>query len=968
MAQTLKNYQGVFFTLFKPTNMIRISFNMHRLTLFVSFILFTSFVMAQSVIKGTVRNASQQPLSGASVQLQGSSKGAITDNNGNYNLPVTAGKHTVIISYVGFAPQRFIVNVSGTEVTQDAILIEAGDLTMVTVIGSRNVSRTRTESPVPVDVIPLAQVINDIGQVDLNQILTFIAPSFQSSKQTVADGTDHLDPAQLRGLGTDQVLVLVNGKRRHQSALVNVNGTVNRGQVSTDLSAIPATAVERIEILRDGAAAQYGSDAIAGVINIVLKKTTGILEANVSYGEYNSKYPKNYALNRLTGKSDDPNTRVHDGETVQASLGYGIKLGKGFLNLTGEYIHRNPTNRTGTYTNQIFPNVNGANRDDSIMGARGINRNTFDITAGNSGMKSGAAFYNFGYPVGKNSELYIFGGYSKKKGNSAGFYRYPIGIPSITNAGVYAQNVFAIYPNGFLPQIATDIEDFSTSVGFRSKFSGFNLDISNTYGINKFDFGVENSINYSQFAITGNKQTSFDAGGLKFYQNTANADISKKIDLLQGLNLAAGLEYRIDAFGIRSGEEASYKNYDIPSSKVAPGAQVFPGFLNAIGNDKTRNAKAVYVDIEQDITKSFLVTGALRFEKYSDFGSTLNYKFSTRYKFSDMFNVRASISSGFRAPSMQQRFYAKTNTLFVSTNAGLVPVQAGTFTNESAIAGLLGIPKLKQETSHNYSVGLTAKPFTGLEISVDGYLINIKDRIILTNNFRGDSGTPIKAILDANGANTANFFTNAIDTRAKGIEAVLAYTKKFLQKHSVRASLAMTFIDNSVKKNANGKPIIHGSDILTNGGQLGNYFNREDQSRVEVANPKNKITFMLNYKNSKLSAMIRSVRFGEVTYWDPLNIAAPSMVVNAFTGMSEVTDQTFSAKTVTDISLSYDLLKSVTATIGANNLFNVYPDIQSHSSNQSAGRFLYSRRVQQMGFNGAYYFARLKFNIDTRRK
>lgn len=648
-------------------------------------------------------------------------------------------------------------------------------------------------------------------------------------------------------------------------------------------------------------------------------------------------------------------------------MGYGVKIGKGYLNLTGEYIHRNPTNRTGTYTNPIFPNVNGANRDDSIISARGLTRNTFDIIAGNSAMKSGAAFYNFAYPTGENSEVYVFGGYSKKKGTSAGLYRYPTAIVAGSNAGKYAPNVFALYPNGFLPQIKSNIEDFSTSAGFRSRFNGWSLELSNTFGFNKFDFGVANSINYSQFALAGNNQTTFDAGGLVFYQNTVNADVSRKINFLQGLNAAAGLEFRIDGFGTRSGEEASYKNYDVPAG-VAPGAQVFPGFVNTIGDDKTRRARAAYIDLEQDITRNWLLTGALRFENYSDFGSTLNYKLSTRYKFTEWFNVRASLSSGFRAPSLQQRYYAKTNTLFVSTNAGLVPVQAGTFTNESQIAALLGIPKLKQETSQSYSVGLTAKPFSALEVTVDAYQIDIKDRIILTNNFTGAPNTPIRAILDANGASTANFFTNAIDTRARGLETVLAYTKRFLQKHSLRATLAMTFIDNSIKKDASGKPVIKASDILVNGGQLVNYFNREDQSRVEVANPKNKVSFAINYKYSKFSTMVRLVRFGEVTYWDPSNPAAPTMLVNAFTGVNEVTDQTFSAKTVTDLSLSYDILKSVTATIGANNLFNVYPDIQTHSNNQSAGRFLYSRRVQQMGFNGAYYFARLKFNIDTRKK
>ncbi|WP_018614455.1 TonB-dependent receptor [Segetibacter koreensis] len=920
---------------------------------------------AQSVIKGTVKNANLEPLSGASVIIQGSKKGTTTDNNGTYTLSVTPGRHTLIVSYVGLATQHFDVTVTAAETTQDAVLMDAVDLSMVTVIGSRNVSRTRTETAVPVDVIPVSQVINEIGQVDLNQILTFIAPSFQSSRQTVSDGTDHVDPAQLRGLGTDQVLVLVNGKRRHQSALVNVNGTINRGQVSTDLSAIPATAIERIEILRDGAAAQYGSDAIAGVINIVLKKKTGLLEAGVSYGENITSYPKNYALYKTTANSSDPNVKVNDGGTFQGSLGYGFNIGKGYLNLTGEYISRQATNRTGTYTGQIYPAVNGVVRDDSIMQAKGTNRNTFDMVVGNSAMKSGAGAYNFGYPISDNTEIYAFGTFSKKNGEAAGVYRYPTSI--VSNAKVYAPNVFAVYPNGFLPQIHSNIIDFSTAVGLRTKFNGWNFDLSNTFGINTFDFGVENSVNYSQFAIAGNNQTKFDAGGLKFWQNTVNADFSKKYNYLEGLNVAAGAEYRIDAFGIKSGEEASYKNFDVPSGAQS-GAQVFAGFINTLGNTKTRNSQSIYLDVEQDVTKKLLLTGALRFEHYSDFGSTLNFKFSGRYKISDFLSVRGSISSGFRAPSMQQKYYSKTNTLFVSQMGTLVQQESGTFTNDSKAAQILGIPKLKQETSNNYSVGLTAKPFKGFEITVDAYQIDIKNRIILTNNFTGGSDSLLKQELLAAGATTANFFTNAIDTRSKGLEAVLSYNTNFSAKQSLRTTLAMTFIDNEVKKDAAGKVIIHASDILVNSGQLGNYYNREDQSRMEVASPKNKITLGFNYKYSKFAAMVRVVRFGEVTYLDPSNPSAPTIINNAFTGKSESTDQTFSAKTVTDISLSYDILNSLTATIGANNIFDVYPDLQSHSSNMSSGRFIYSRRVMQMGFNGAYYFARLKFSLDTRKK
>lgn len=936
----------------------------------VSIILLSGLAKAQTgTITGTVKDQSGTSLAGASITLQGVNSGTTTSGTGTFSLKVNAGSHVVAASYVGFNADRKTVTVkSGETVVVNFALTSSGVTNEVVVLGSRAAARTRTETAVPVDVIPVSQVINQLGQVDLNQILNLIAPSFQSSRQTVADGTDHLDPAQLRGLGTDQVLVLINGKRRHQAALVNVNGTINRGQVSTDLSAIPATAIERIEILRDGAAAQYGSDAIAGVINVVLKKTTGLLEASASYGAYVTKYPKNYALYTINKNTADPNVKVTDGNTFQASLGYGLNIGKGYLNLTGEYINRSATNRTGTYTGAVYPNVNGVNRDDSIMAARGTNRNTFDLRAGNSAMKSGAIFYNFGLPVGKSGELYAFGGYSQKKGNSAGVYRYPSGIPSASNAAKYAPNVFAIYPNGFLPQIATDIQDFSTAVGFRTKFDKWSFDVSNTYGINMFNFGVRNSLNYTQFAVTATPQTSFDAGGLKFWQNTVNADIARKFDVLFGLNIAAGLEYRIDAFGIKSGEEASYKNYDVQSG-AALGAQVFPGFINTIGNTKTRNAKAVYVDVEQDITKSLLLTGALRYEHYSDFGSTFNYKFSGRYKITDNFNIRASVSSGFRAPSMQQRFFSKTNTLFVTQGGSLVPIQAGTFTNESVPAQILGIPKLKEETSHSYSVGVTAKLVRGFEITVDAYQIDIKNRIILTNNFSGGTNTQLQSQLNAAGASTANFFTNAVDTRSRGLEAVLSYSINFMKKQSLRTTLAMTFIDNEVKKDANGKPIVHASDILINSGQLGNYYNREDESRMEEAAPKNKITLSFNYRYSKFGAMLRFVRFGEVIYRDAtINPADPNTFpVNVFTGVKETLDQRFAPKTVTDISLSYDVLPSLTATVGANNIFDVYQDIQTHSGNMSSGRFVFSRRVEQMGYNGAYYFGRLRLALDTKK-
>lgn len=937
-----------------------------------SLLLFSfSFLAAAAqmgTITGSVKGPDGAPLSGASVTVQGSPRGATTNNDGSFTLTLNPGNYTVLATFVGYGAARQTVALqAGETLTLNFSLTEASIGDEIVVTGSRSAPRTRTETSVPVDVIPIAQVINEVGQVDLNQIINFIAPSFQSARQTISDGTDHVDPGQLRGLGPDQLLVLINGKRRHQSALVNVNGTVNRGTVGTDMSAIPASAIERIEILRDGAAAQYGSDAIAGVINIVLKKVTGLLEATAAFGLYMTNYEKNYALYKLANKTDDPSESVRDGETIQASLGYGFGIGNGYLHLTGEYIKRGATNRGGTYTGALYPNVNGVNRDDSIMTAKGLNRNDFDMLIGNSEMNSKSLFYNFGLPVSTNGELYAFGGYTKKEGRAAGFYRYPSGIPG--NARQYASNVFAIYPNGFLPMINSDISDFSTAVGLRTKIGQWNFDISNTYGSNKFAFMVDQSANYTQFAVAGNNQTSFDAGGLTFWQNTLNADFSKRYEILSGLNVAAGLEYRIDAFSIQSGEEASYKNYDV-SSGAASGAQVFAGFVNTIGDEQTRNNKAVYLDLEQDFSDKFLLTGAVRYENYSDFGSTFNYKFSSRYKITSNFNLRASLSTGFRAPSMQQKYYAKTNTLFVSQGGNLVPIESGTFTNDSKAAQILGIPKLKEETSRNYSVGLTAKPFAGFEITVDAYQIDIDNRIVLTNNFSGGTNTQLQQELQAAGASAANFFTNAIDTRSRGLESVISYNLLFGGSHSLRTTLAATFIDNEVKKDDTGKPIIYASSILVNSGQLGNYFNREDQSRVEVANPKNKFSLMLNYGYKKFSALVRVVRFGKVIYLDPtINPGNPgAFPINAFTGQRETLDQEFAPKTVTDLSLSYKLTTALTATLGVNNLFDVYQDRHIHSSNMSLGRFIYSRRVQQMGFNGAYYFARLKLALPTARR
>lgn len=937
-----------------------------RLTVFFTFMLFAAqFATAQSgTLKGTVRDVNGDPLFGASVTVAGKKLGTTTDINGNYLLNLPSGRYTIIATFVGQSAESSAITISpGTTTELNFTTKGVADLTAVIVTGTRSGNaRSKLNTPVPVDVIVVSKIANEVAQVDLNQLLTYAAPSFQSARQAISDGTDHLDPAQLRGLGSDQVLVLINGKRRHQAALVNVNGTVNRGQVGTDFNTIPISAIEKIEVLRDGAAAQYGSDAIAGVINIILKKNTHRLNGAISFGENITSYTKDYAFQKL-GNTSVKDINVRDGGTFNAGLNYGFNLGKkGFINLSGEYSIRDKSNRTGTYTGQVYASVNGVNKDDSIMSARSLTRNDFDMRIGNSKISSGAFVLNAEYMLSKNWNLNLFAGYNQKNGEAAGFFRYPSSISS--GAANYASQALVFYPNGFLPLMKTDIKDYSFSIGLDGKLGRWNASLSNTFGTNIFDFIVDNSVNYTQFEVTNTPQTKFDAGGLKFLQNTINADVTRNFNVLKGLNVAYGAEFRMDQYAQRAGEEASYKNYNTNSAAI-PGAQVFAGFVPDYAKKHSRNNIALYVDIEQEFTKKWLLEYAMRFENYSDFGSTLNYKIATRYKLSDHFAVRGALSTGFRAPSLQQKFYAKTNTIFVSTPNGLVPNEIGTFTNDSKPAQILGIPALKEETSNNYSLGFTASPLKGLEISIDAYLVKIENRIVLTNNFSGGNNPALAQELKDNGATSANFFTNAVDTKAKGLEALLSYHTSIAKVNKLRFTLAATFIENEVRKGADGKPIIKASEVLINSGQLGSYFNREDQSRIEVATPSSKGSLAINYNRKKLGAMLRLAYFGKVIYIDPLidpsNPAA--FPVNAYTGQRETQDQEFKPKTITDMSISYELNKNFTLTIGANNILDVYQDPHTHSGNVSLGRFIYSRRVQQMGFNGRYVFARISFDI-----
>ena len=766
-------------------------------------------------------------------------------------------------------------------------------------LGSRGGVRSKTDSPVPVDVFNLKKESIILPQSNINQILNIIAPSFTSTVQTAADGTDHLDPAQLRGLGPDQVLVLVNGKRRHSSALINVNGTPGRGTVGTDLNAIPSFAIDRLEVLRDGASAQYGSDAIAGVINIILKKNQGA-SASITYGQ--------------TGRND--------GETYQIGANYGTALNKdkGFINLSLQLSHRGKTNRSQNHNLDIFgdnfaydfandPAQARAN-DDAIIAQRGLTRDDFNFQVGDAQIKQGQLFLNAEYPLNDKWNLYSFGGASVKQGEGFGFRRLPSETSNV---------VLSIFPNGFQPVLNSKIYDFSYAVGTKYQNNNWTLDLSNTFGSNVFNYDVSNTNNASMGAQS---PTEFNAGSHGFLQNTFNIDASKKIN---NFNIAFGGEWRFEQYQIKSGEEASYKNYGLVSG-AAGGAQSFIGFSDENTIKKSRNSEAIYADVSYDLEK-FNVDAAARFENYSDFGSALTGKLALRYELFNNFSLRGAIGTGFRAPSLQQQYFNNSFSDISTSGSGIV--NKGIFTNDSDVAKAIGFDKLKEEKSVNASAGFTFKPVDKLFITLDGYLIKVKDRIVITSQF----SDPSFAAYDVE---SARFFANAVDTETKGVDLVVSYDWA-LGGGNLNINLAGNYTETKITK------FNFPEKVLANHSQ-DEFFGPDQINIIESLSPKTKASLGLNYKINKFNFLVRNTYFGEVTR----------------DGFPYGSVQKFAPKVVTDLSVGYDITKKVNFTIGANNLFDVFPDLQVYE-NSYYGVFKYA--PVQMGTTGNYFFGRLNYNF-----
>jgi iron complex outermembrane receptor protein len=856
------------------------------------FILLAVVSYAQTPVTGKVTDGTGAAIAGASILEKGTANGTLTDGNGSFTLSVGADA-ILVISTVGFATQE--VSVDGRPVLEVSMEEDARLLGEIQIVGSRNANRTVTETPVAVDVIEMSQVSASSGQLDVNQLLQVVAPSFNSNRQSGADGADHIDPASIRGLGPDQTLVLINGKRRHQSSHINIFGSRGRGNTGTDLNAIPISAIDRIEILRDGASAQYGSDAIAGVINIVLKSQVNTVTGNFNAGVRNAKAPSDDVLSK----------KDYDGQTYQVNLNYGAAIGqKGFINLTTDFLSKKHTNRP-------------ANPDKYSVYRRQY---------GDAALDNFALYFNAGIPMQGKASFYAFGGLNYRDTDAYAYSR----------EADEDRNVIAIYPNGFDPHITSRITDKSLSAGVKTKLDAWDVDFNNTYGVNRFQYVIDGTLNAS---LLEKSPTRFDAGGYQLSQNTTGINFSRYLkNTLSGVNIAFGTEYRIDNYQIFAGEEGSYRNYGIVDSVgsdgfVVPvdtlerpgGSQGFPGFSPANEVNEFRQNLGLYADAEFNFTPDFLVAAAARFENYSDFGNTLNGKLAARFAVTDNFALRGSVSTGFRAPSLVQSYY---NTTFTNAVSGELIDQL-IAKNNSPITRALGIPALKQETATNASVGFTIEA-GGFTATVDGYYVEIKDRIVLTGGF-DDTDPEIGADLQNLGVAFAQFFTNALDTKTTGLDAVLTYSTTIGQN-----PLRLSFIGN-LNKMELGK--VNVSPKLA--GKEDNYFGKREEKFLLASAPPSKFNFSVDYKLKRASFNVRFVRYGEIVFIDY--------------GDEE---DIYKAKVTTDVGVGYQFSPSLNLNVGVANLFNVYPDAQD-TETETGGVW----DAVQMGFSGSLYFVKLGFKF-----
>jgi iron complex outermembrane receptor protein len=792
------------------------------------------------------------------------------------------------------------------------------DISQIIVTGTRVANRSALDTAVPVDVVT-SDMLANTGIMEINQALSTALPSFNFPRPGLADGTDTIRPAALRGLAPDQTLVLLNSKRRHLSSLVNVNQTIGRGAAAVDLNTIPLAAVQSLEVLRDGASAQYGSDAIAGVINVRLREARDGGDVSLSYGQYSTSYdsPRGPLPTGATWSAPASIDRSRtDGGTTTLSAWKGLGLGAaGFLTLSGEFKKQQLTRRDGYDFRQQYTLVNGA------FDPREANFDRFDAWYGEPELKQYTAFVNAGIELGGGARLYGWASYQSRDSHSAGFFRRSLDDRNIT----------AIYPNGYLPIIAPDVTDLSGAAGVTWTLGEWEMDTSLVYGKNKMDFTIENTLNRS---LGPTSPTRFDAGGFDYDETVLNLSGVRKVDLSwlsSPLNVATGLEARREGYSIFAGEPNSYVNGGARLANGAPtqsGSQVFPGFRPSNAVDEHRTAVGAYVDLEANLTQKFLGSVAVRAEHYSDFGSNVSGKVSGRYDFTGGFALRGSVQNGFRAPSLQQQFFATTSTNFING----VPFDITTFPATDPVAQALGAKQLDAEKSVNFSLGAVWR-FGIVSLTIDGYRININDRVVLSENL---TQAPVRNYLQSRGfigVGGGRFFINGVDTRTTGVDLVV----NLPVATDTAGRFDLTLTGNYNKTDVTKVPQTQQLAALSPSPPL---FDRINVLSFEAGSPKTKFAASMNWSLSRFGATLRATRYGKAL--DP--------------GTDATLDAELGPKTVVDLEARANITDSLKLALGAENLLDEYPDAFPVARNATgntpfsnyapfgrSGRFIYGR-------------------------
>ncbi|MET0290445.1 MAG: TonB-dependent receptor [Pseudoxanthomonas sp.] len=792
--------------------------------------------------------------------------------------------------------------------------INALDAVKVTT-GLRGQPRTITDSPAPIDVISAEQLAKLAGSAPLRDVLSQLVPSFQSMSAASSSWSSVARPAGLRGLSGGHVLVLVNGKRRHNSSLVDLNsGNVANGINAVDMDLIPASAISHIEILRDGAAAQYGSDAIAGVINIILKSNAEGGQVNLHGG---ARYPWSASGNRTH----------RDGETVQLDASHGFAVGEGgSTTWSVNYKNQQAASRGIAATGNFYPLLNGqpdpreATLDKRVYKGGLPKLWQVDIAQ------------NTVIPFGQASDFYTSGTYTRRRASVGQAGRRPNSTSDIVE----------IYPDGFSPSYAMEEEDYQLVAGVRGLWGQWRWDASTTYGRNHVEHGSEHSLNAS---LGPGSPRDFDTFSSAFELWTTNLDLTRQFDLAgRPLQVSTGVEHRYEAFRTRAGDAAAYGNggYVYPGGALAgqPGAVGAQGAILILPEDQAdldRNNLAAYGDLALDVSDRWMVGAAARFEHYDDSaGDVASGKLTTRFEATDWLAVRATVSNGFRAPSLSQMGFAQTATQFTRIDGAYTEIQSKTVQTESPVAAALGAQPLKPEKSTSGSIGLVITPTRALSLTVDAYRIDLRDRVMLTGQLQG---TGVRTILEDNGFSGdqyVRYFANAIDTRTTGVDAVATWRMP---------TAGLGSFDWSVGYNWNKTEITDIADTPAALANLGlTLFDRQVRQYVTEGTPNNKLILGAQWQVGDFDINLRQTRYG--SFNNP--------------GTNAANDERYGAKWITDLDIGYRLTEKVSVAIGANNLFDRYPDALRATNTQGFAPYAAN---SPFGLYGGYYYARLTIDL-----